>query len=40
LAESKSIPITVYSDLPYQAVALIKEIHSWHYTLPFVHRGH
>jgi hypothetical protein len=28
LAESKSIPITVYSDLPYQAVALIKEIHS------------
>lgn len=28
LAESKSIPITVFSDLPYQAVALIKEIHS------------
>lgn len=26
LAESKSIPITVCSDLPYQAVALIKEI--------------
>jgi hypothetical protein len=28
LAESKSIPIAVISDLPYQAVALIKEIHS------------
>ncbi len=28
LAESKSIPITVFSDLPYQAVALIKEIQS------------
>ncbi|MDD1611275.1 MAG: cysteine protease StiP family protein [Methylococcaceae bacterium] len=26
LANSKSIPITVFSDLPYQAVALIKEI--------------
>jgi hypothetical protein len=28
LAESKSIPITVCADLPYQAVALIKEINS------------
>jgi len=28
LAESKSIPITVCADLPYQAVALIKELHS------------
>jgi hypothetical protein len=26
LAESKSIPITVLSELPYQAVALIKEL--------------
>jgi hypothetical protein len=26
LAESKSIPITVFSELPYQAVALIKEL--------------
>jgi hypothetical protein len=26
LAESKSIPITVFKDLPYRAVALIKEI--------------
>lgn len=28
LAESKSIPITVCADLPYQAVALIKEVQS------------
>lgn len=28
LAESKSIPVTVCADLPYQAVALIKEINS------------
>ena len=26
LAESKSIPIAVFKDLPYRAVALIKEI--------------
>ena len=26
LAESKSIPVTVFKDLPYRAVALIKEI--------------
>jgi len=26
LAEAKAIPITIISDLPYRAVALIKEI--------------
>ena len=26
LAESKAIPIAVFNDLPYRAVALIKEI--------------